>query len=67
MNDVDESKPFNPLPALISSILQKIRENPDMHVKRIIIKKMNDDEPERKLKGTEEEVHELTDQVIKNG
>lgn len=39
-----------------------------MHVKRIIIKKMGDqNEPERQLKGTEEEVHELTDQVINNG
>jgi len=63
LRDLDESKPVNPLPLLIRSILSRFANNPNIKIKKIFIKKIDDDNehPERQLKGTQDEVHELVD------
>lgn len=39
INDIDETKPINPIQTLISGLLGKLVHNPQMHIKKIIIRK----------------------------
>lgn len=70
LRDIDESKPFNPIPMLINKILEKVSRIPNVRIKKISIKSLKEPEEERKLvdeKKIPQAVLETVNKLIEEG